>query len=118
MNAPNSLSRDEIGRIGKAAIAPGAICIVGGANFTKEARNLINSRHGFLDPRGSPVLWTPAGAEVDFESIATLIGGGLTFDTFVSGGDPCAKMALCSIAFATKEDPRAAQCLMPLTSNL
>jgi paraquat-inducible protein B len=49
---------------------------------------LINSSTRFWDTSGFDVTIGPAGAEIDFASLATLVGGGITFDTFVSGGDP------------------------------
>ncbi|APX89048.1 hypothetical protein BV394_04335 [Brevirhabdus pacifica] len=76
----------EVGRVGKATIAEG------GSNATADAiiytphEQLISPTTRFWDTSGFTFSVGPSGAEIDFSSFATLVGGGLTFDTFVSGG--------------------------------
>jgi paraquat-inducible protein B len=87
-NTPILFRGIEVGKIGRAQIArSGAFAVVEGLIYD-EHRNLINSSTRFWDTSGFEVSFGPAGAEIDFSSLATLVGGGITFDTFVSGGDP------------------------------
>jgi paraquat-inducible protein B len=86
-NAPILFRGIQVGQVGRAQIArSGAFAITEGLIY-EEHRHLINSSTRFWDTSGFEVSIGPAGAEVDFSSLATLIGGGITFDTFVSGGD-------------------------------
>jgi paraquat-inducible protein B len=86
-NTPILFRGIEVGKIGRAQIArSGAFAIVEGLIYD-EHRNLVNSSTRFWDTSGFEVSFGPAGAEIDFSSLATLVGGGITFDTFVSGGD-------------------------------
>ncbi|MCX7558166.1 MlaD family protein [Sulfitobacter sp. F26204] len=85
-NAPILYKGIEIGRLGRARISPrGNYAIVEGLIFD-EHRALINESTRFWDTSGFSVSIGPSGAEIDFSSLATLVGGGITFDTFVSGG--------------------------------
>lgn len=87
-NTPILFRGIEVGKIGRAQIArSGAFAIVEGLIY-EEHRHLINSSTRFWDTSGFDVSFGPGGAEIDFSSLATLVGGGITFDTFVSGGAP------------------------------
>jgi len=87
-NAPILFRGIQVGQVGRAQIArSGAFAIVEGLIF-QEHRHLVNSSTRFWDTSGFSVSLGPTGAEIDFSSLATLIGGGITFDTFVSGGEP------------------------------
>ncbi|UWR22714.1 intermembrane transport protein PqiB [Sulfitobacter sp. S190] len=87
-NAPILFRGIEVGRVGKAQIAnSGAFAIVEALIYDSH-RDLINSSTRFWDVSGVSVSIGPGGADVEFSSLATLVGGGLTFDTFVSGGEP------------------------------
>ena len=85
-NAPILYRGIEVGRVGRAKIDPrGSYAIVEALIF-EEHRVLVNESTRFWDASGFSVNIGPAGAEIDFSSLATLVGGGITFDTFVSGG--------------------------------
>ena len=86
-NAPILYKGIEVGRVGRARIAPRGNFAIVEALIFEEHRNLINASTRFWDTSGFSVTIGPAGAEIDFSSIATLVGGGVTFDTFVSGGE-------------------------------
>jgi paraquat-inducible protein B len=86
-NAPILYKGIEVGRVGRAKIAPGGNFAIVEALIFEEHRMLVNENTRFWDASGFSVTIGPAGAEIDFSSLATLIGGGITFDTFVSGGD-------------------------------
>ncbi len=86
-NAPILFRGIEVGQVGRAQIARGgAFAIVEGLIY-EEHRSLISSSTRFWDTSGFSVSFGPQGAEIDFSSLATLVGGGITFDTFVSGGE-------------------------------
>lgn len=87
-NAPILFRGIQVGQVGRAQISrSGAYAITEGLIY-EEHRNLISSSTRFWDTSGFSFSVGPAGAEIDFSSLATLVGGGITFDTFVSGGEP------------------------------
>lgn len=86
-NAPILFRGIEVGRVGKAQIGRGGSFAVVEALIYEEHRGLINSSTRFWDTSGFEVSFGPQGAAIDFSSLATLVGGGITFDTFVSGGE-------------------------------
>jgi paraquat-inducible protein B len=87
-NAPIQFRGIQVGQVGRAQIArSGAFAIVE-ALIYEEHRHLVNSSTRFWDTSGFSLSIGPSGAEIDFSSLATLVGGGITFDTFVSGGEP------------------------------
>ncbi len=85
-DAPILFRGIEVGRVGRAKIAPRGNYAIVEALIFEEHRNLINATTRFWDASGFSVNIGPSGAEIDFSSLATLVGGGITFDTFVSGG--------------------------------
>ncbi|MGJ8546310.1 MAG: intermembrane transport protein PqiB [Sulfitobacter sp.] len=86
-NAPIMFRGIEVGRVGEAQISPqGNYAIVEGLIY-EDHRNLVNTSTRFWDTSGFDVTIGPGGAEIDFSSLATLVGGGITFNTFVSGGE-------------------------------
>ena len=85
-NAPILYKGIEVGRVGRAKINPRNNSAVVEALIFEEHRVLVNESTRFWDTSGFSVNIGPAGAEINFSSIATLVGGGVTFDTFVSGG--------------------------------
>lgn len=95
----------EVGKIGKAQIAPGGSYTIVEALIFEEHADLVNSSTRFWDTSGFDVTIGPKGAEIDFASLASLIGGGVTFDTFVSGGEPVQDGKVFQI-YADKETAR------------
>ncbi|MFD2741443.1 MlaD family protein [Sulfitobacter aestuarii] len=104
-NAPILYKGIEVGRVGKAKIAPRGTYAIAEALIFEEHRGLINETSRFWDTSGFDVSIGPGGAEIDFSSIATLVGGGITFDTFVSGGGRVQDGTIFEI-FPTKEAAR------------
>ncbi|WP_436399643.1 MlaD family protein [Roseobacter sp. S98] len=77
----------EVGRVGPARISPeGNFAIAEAVIYAPHGR-LITRATRFWDTSGFSVSIGPGGAGIDFSSIASLVGGGITFDTFVSGGE-------------------------------
>ncbi|WP_299968758.1 MlaD family protein [uncultured Roseobacter sp.] len=85
-NAPILFRGIEVGRVGPARISRSGTYAIAEAIIYEPHGKLITRSTRFWDTSGFSVSLGPSGAEVDFSSIATLIGGGLSFDTFVSGG--------------------------------
>lgn len=85
-NAPILFKGIEVGKIGRAKIDPRDGTAFVEALIYDEHRVLVNSSTRFWDASGFSVNIGPAGAEINFSSLATLVGGGVTFNTFVSGG--------------------------------
>jgi paraquat-inducible protein B len=85
-NSPILYKGIEVGRIGEASIPPRGNFAIVEALIYEEHRSLVNQSTRFWDTSGFEVSIGPAGAEINFSSLATLVGGGITFDTFVSGG--------------------------------
>ncbi|MEM9637666.1 MAG: MlaD family protein [Pseudomonadota bacterium] len=85
-NAPILFRGIEVGRVGPARISREGSFAIAEAIIYEPHGRLITRATRFWDTSGFSVSLGPAGAEVDFSSIASLVGGGLTFDTFVSGG--------------------------------
>lgn len=83
-NSPIMFRGIEVGRIGKARISPGGtFAIAEGIIFAPHDR-LISPSTRFWETSGFSFSVGAGGAAIDFSSLATLLSGGLTFDTFVS----------------------------------
>ena len=87
-NSPILYRGIEVGRVGTARITPSGNYAIAEAIIFDPHSGLVNASTRFWDSSGFSVSIGPQGAEIDFSSLATLVGGGLTFDTFVSGGAP------------------------------
>lgn len=85
-NAPILFRGIEVGRVGPARISRTGSFAIAEAIIYEPHGRLITRSTRFWDTSGFSVSLGPSGAEVDFSSLASLVGGGLTFDTFVSGG--------------------------------
>ncbi|MEW9918026.1 MlaD family protein [Marimonas sp. MJW-29] len=105
-NAPILYKGIEVGRMGRASIAPRGNFAIVEALIYEEHRHLINQSTRFWDVSGFSVNIGPAGAAIDFSSVATLVGGGVTFDTFVSGGGPVQDGMIFEV-FPDKESARS-----------
>lgn len=74
----------QVGRVGKARISEQGNFATAQAIIYHPHSRLIATTTRFWDTSGFTFSVGPSGAEIDFSSVATLLGGGLTFDTFVS----------------------------------
>jgi paraquat-inducible protein B len=74
-----------VGRIGPADVAPDGTAVVAEAVIDAPYDNLVTEATRFWDASGFSLSIGANGAAVNFDSIASLIIGGITFDTFVSG---------------------------------
>lgn len=87
-DSPITFRGIEVGRIGTATISPDGDYAVAEALIYDPHARLISSATRFWDTGGFTFSVGPTGADIDFSSVATLLAGGVTFDTFVSGGTP------------------------------
>lgn len=85
-DSPITFRGIEVGRVGKAQISQQGNFAIAEAIIYEPHTRLISPSTRFWDTSGFTFSVGPGGAEIDFSSFATLVGGGLTFDTFVSGG--------------------------------
>lgn len=87
-NTPILYRGIEVGRVGPARISlEGSFAIAEAIIYEPHGR-LVTPSTRFWDTSGFSVSIGPSGAAIDFSSVASLLGGGITFDTFVSGGAP------------------------------
>jgi paraquat-inducible protein B len=78
----------EVGRMGKAEISPNGVAVTAPAIIYEPYDKLVNSATRFWDVSGVSFSLGAGGAKLDFASLASLLSGGVTFDTIVSGGIP------------------------------
>lgn len=78
----------EVGRIGKATITDDGVTVEAEAVIFAPHGRLINTSTRFWDASGFSFSLGPSGARIDFSSVASLVSGGVTFRTVVSGGEP------------------------------
>lgn len=76
----------QVGRVGRAHISREGNFAIAEAIIYEPHTRLITPNTRFWDTSGFTFSLGPNGAEIDFSSVATLVSGGITFDTFVSGG--------------------------------
>ncbi|SEK71211.1 paraquat-inducible protein B [Roseovarius nanhaiticus] len=78
----------NVGRIGKTQISQDGSTAEAEAIIFAPHDRLIDTSTRFWDTSGFSFTLGPGGAALDFSSIASLISGGVTFGTMVSGGEP------------------------------
>ncbi len=78
----------EVGRIGKPSLSPDGIKILADAFIDAPYDKLLTTESRFWNTSGISFNLGPQGASIDVESLATLISGGIAFETVVSGGTP------------------------------
>ncbi|RYH08948.1 MlaD family protein [Tropicimonas sp. IMCC6043] len=78
----------EVGRIGRPTLSPDGITIEAEAFINAPHDRLLTTQSRFWNASGISFNLGPTGASVNVESIASLISGGISFETVVSGGDP------------------------------
>ena len=77
----------EVGRISNSRIASDGISSIADAFIEAPYNDLINTSTRFWDTSGFTFSIGADGADVDFQSLASLLSGGITFDTIISGGE-------------------------------
>lgn len=87
-NTPILYRGIEVGRVGKPHITSDGTSAEADAVIFSPHGGLISTSTRFWDTSGFSFSLGPAGASLDFTSIASLVSGGITFDTIESGGMP------------------------------
>lgn len=96
-DSPITFRGIEVGRVGKAQISRAGNFAIADAIIYHPHSDLITPSTRFWDTSGFTFSVGTGGAEIDFSSVATLLAGGITFDTFVSGGNPVRDGALFEV---------------------
>ena len=78
----------EVGRVGKPRLIPSIGTAQAEAIIYAPYDQLVTSATRFWDTSGFTVSIGATGAAIDFESISSLIAGGITFETILGGGTP------------------------------
>ena len=78
----------EVGRIGKPGLSVDGVNARADAIVFEPYDRIVTSATRFWDTSGFTFSLGASGAELDFNSLASLIGGGVAFETIVSGGRP------------------------------
>lgn len=85
-NSPILYRGIEVGALGEAKIGSDGHTVTADAVIYAPYDKLITSTTRFWNTSGFSLSFGPEGASVDFETISSLIAGGITFDTAASGG--------------------------------
>jgi paraquat-inducible protein B len=83
----------EAGRIGRPRLASDGITVIADAFVQAPYDAVLTDRTRFWNASGVSFDIGTSGASVNFASLATLIRGGLVFDTLVQGGAPAVDRA-------------------------
>lgn len=92
-NTPILYKGIEVGRVGAPRITADGTGVEADAYVEAPHHLLITTATRFWDTSGVRFTLGPNGAEIDFDSIASLLSGGISFQTIVSGGTPPANGA-------------------------
>ncbi|WP_210527862.1 MlaD family protein [Rubellimicrobium arenae] len=77
-----------VGQVGEPVVGEDGISVTAPAVIYAPYDRLVTEATVFWDASGFSLSVGSGGAEVDFDSLSSLIVGGLAFDTFVSGAQP------------------------------
>ena len=103
----------EVGRIGKPGLSDDGVNAQANAIVFEPYGKIITTATRFWDTSGFTFSIGTGGAELDFTSLASLIGGDVAFETIVSGGRP----ALDGAAFGLFADEGRARASLFDTSE-
>ncbi|WP_299654818.1 intermembrane transport protein PqiB [uncultured Tateyamaria sp.] len=97
----------EVGRVGSPELQPNAAQANAPAVIYAPYDRLISSTTRFWDTSGFSFSIGAGGANLDFTSLASLVAGGIAFDTLVSGGVPPSGTPLFDV-YASEPEARTA----------
>lgn len=84
----------RVGRMGPSRLDPGGLTASADVVILEPHDALITSATRFWDISGVDFSLGAQGAKLDFDSLASLVAGGVTFETLASGGQPLAPDAV------------------------
>ncbi|WP_299044162.1 MlaD family protein [uncultured Tateyamaria sp.] len=87
-NTPILFKGIEVGRLGATTISVNGQWVTAQAIIYEPHDQLVTTATRFWDTSGFSLSVGASGASLDFSSVASLISGGITFGTLVSGGQP------------------------------
>ncbi|QYX58473.1 MlaD family protein [Roseovarius sp. SCSIO 43702] len=105
-NAPIVYRGITVGRVGKTSISADGSTAEAEAMIFAPHDRLVTTATRFWDTSGFEFSIGPNGAVLDFSSLASLVSGGLTFGTIVSGGEGVTPGETFSV-YADEADARA-----------
>ncbi|MBP0484523.1 MlaD family protein [Sagittula salina] len=83
----------QVGRMGPAEVSEDGLQVLAEAVILDPYTRLVSSSTRFWDTSGFSFKLGSQGASLDFTSLASLISGGVAFETMASGGTPLAQGA-------------------------
>lgn len=87
-NTPILYRGVQVGRMGPTEVDPEGLTVRAEAVILEPYDRLVSSSTRFWDTSGFSFSLDASGASLDFNSLASLISGGVTFETLASGGTP------------------------------
>ncbi len=85
-NAPILYRGIDVGQIGNLRLADDGVSVLADAFVRAPESRLINSSTRFWDTSGFDFSFGASGAQLSVDSLATLVSGGVAFETTASGG--------------------------------
>ena len=85
-NAPILYRGINVGRVGNLRLGDDGVSVIADAFVREPESQLINSATRFWDTSGFDFSFGASGAQLSVNSLASLVTGGVTFETTVSGG--------------------------------
>ena len=86
-NAPILYRGIDVGRVGNLRLAEDGVSVIADAFVRAPESRLINTATRFWDTSGFTFNLGAQGAQLNVNSIASLVSGGVSFETTVSGGE-------------------------------
>ncbi len=77
----------DVGRIANLRLSDDGISVIADAFIRAPEDRLVTTATRFWDTSGFSFSFGAQGAQLDVSSLASVLGGGVAFDTIVSGGD-------------------------------
>lgn len=96
-NTPILYRGVQVGRMGEAEVDGQGLSVRAEAVILEPYDQLVSSSTRFWDTSGFSFSLNASGASLDFSSLASLISGGVTFETLASGGTPLEKDAVFTL---------------------
>ncbi len=96
-NTPILYRGVQVGRMGEAEVDEQGLSVRAEAVILEPYDQLVSSSTRFWDTSGFSFSLNASGASLDFSSLASLISGGVTFETLASGGTPLEKDAVFTL---------------------
>lgn len=87
-NTPILYRGVQVGRMGRTEVSDDGLTVTAQAVVLEPYTRLVTSSTRFWDISGFSFSINAQGASLDFSSLASLISGGVTFETLASGGTP------------------------------